>query len=419
MLNKKFPLILTILALVISIGLNGCSNIHRLKATNEIFYCIESMGKSPKEVFLQAWKTVKNSYVDETCNHQDWSRWRDRYIDKIKTRDDAYLAIQSMLESLDDPYTRFLTPYDFAEQDRNIDAKLFGIGVHISKIKDNIVIVHIIDDTPAKQSGLKPGDIITKVNNKSTKALDTKDVADLVRGKVNTKVSLTILRNKRLLLKEVTRKEINLKSVEYKVLKDNLAYIRITSFISNETAFEMLKALNATQNARGVIIDLRGNQGGLLPNAIFIANMFMDKGTIVNIVDKNGSKEVFSAKPFDPINRKPVVILINQGSASASEILSGALKDHHRAVLVGETTFGKGKVQKICKLADGSGLNITIAKYLTPNGTDIDKKGIKPDYMVKLTERDFFRNKDPQLDKAKKVLLSELNKQPVIAAKAQ
>ncbi|EKE03612.1 MAG: hypothetical protein ACD_20C00176G0007 [uncultured bacterium] len=408
--NKKNPIFLIILIIILSLSLNACSftTHQQAKQGDNFFFIADGFGKAPQDIFLQAWKAIKDEHLDKTYNHQDWSRWKTRYFHQIKTKEDAYLAIDTMIESLDDPYTRFLKPYDFQEQNRSIDAELFGIGVHITKAKDQVTIIDVIDGTPAKKAGLQPGDMIVRIDNKSTKGLEIKDVAEKVRGKVGSKVTIGILRDKKELTKEITRERIEIKSVDYKILNNNYAYIKISSFISSETSFEMLNALDATKNAKGIIIDLRGNQGGLLPNAIFIANMFINKGDIVSIVDRNGRKKIIKAESDISITNKPVVILVNQASASASEILSGALKDHKRAILVGETTYGKGMVQKIHKLADGSGINITIGKYLTPDGTDINKKGISPDYTVKLSEEDFLKDKDPQLDKAKQLLAGKI-----------
>lgn len=370
---------------------------------------IENSNVTPDGVFNRAWRIVKNNYVDKTCNHQNWERWQSRYDDKIKTKDDSYVAIESMVESLDDPYSRFLKPDEFAEQDRSIDAKLFGIGVHIADVKGNVVIVNVIEDTPAYKAGLRAGDRILKVNGKSTKGVSLKDVADSVRGKAGTKIVMLILRDNKQITKEIVRKEIKIKSVKSKMLDNKFAYIKISTFISEDTSYEVAQALNATRKAKGIIIDLRGNHGGLLPNAIMISNMFLKKGVIVSVVDRNGSKQEFKAQPEGFITSKPVVVLINNESASASEILSGALKDHKRALLIGETTFGKGLVQRILKLPDGSGINLTVAKYLTPNGNDIGHKGIKPDYKVAMTVKQFISGNDIQLNKAKQVLAAEIN----------
>lgn len=404
------PLICVVL-LCASLGVWGVKN-NSENAQNPVEFVLSSIENSkvtPEGNFNRAWRIIKNNYVDKTCNHQNWERWQSRYQDKIKTKEDSYVAVESMMESLNDPYSRFLKPDEFAEQDRSIDAKLFGIGVHISDIKGNVVIVNVIEDTPADKAGLAAGDRILKVNGKSTKGISLKDVADSVRGKAGTKVFMLILRDKKQITKIITRKEIKIKSVKSKILDNKFAYIKISTFISEDTAYEVAQALSTTRKAKGIIIDLRGNHGGLLPNAIMISNMFLKKGVIVSVVDRNGSKQEFKAQSEGFITSKPLVVLINDESASASEILSGALKDHKRAMLIGETTFGKGLVQRILKLPDGSGLNLTVAKYLTPNGNDIGHKGIQPDYKVALTAKQFVTGKDTQLEKAKQVLASEIS----------
>ena len=381
-----------------------------------VFSSIENVSVTPVGVFDRAWRIIKNNYVDKTYNHQDWEKWKQRYDDKIKNQSDSDVAIESMVESLNDPYSRFLKPEEFTEQDRSIDAKLFGIGVHIAEIKGNVLIVNVIEDTPAAKSGLKSGDRILKVNNKSTKGLSLKEVADSVRGKAGTKVVMVILRDKKQITKKILREEIKIKSVKYKILDNKYAYIRISTFISSSTAYEVAEAIQATKKAKGIIIDLRGNHGGLLPNAISISNMFIKKGIIVSVVDRNGHKQQFDAEPENLMTSKPTVILVNDESASASEIFSGAMKDHKRALLVGEKTFGKGLVQRILKLPNGSGINLTVAKYLTPNGTDIGHKGIQPDYKVEMTDKEFFAGKDVQLNKAKQVLATEINKTKLAAS---
>jgi len=402
--------IIVLACLILSLTTSCSFKNHFSNSYNHVICAAESTKyNSGQKLFLEAWTAIKDQYLDETFNNQDWNKWKHRYIGKIHTLDDAYVAIDTMIESLDDPYTRFLKPKDFKEQNMGINAKLYGIGVNIASLRGKTVIINVIENTPAKKAGLKAGDIITKVNNKPIEGLDISKVADLVRGKAGTTVTLHILRDKTTIVKTVKREKIDLKSVESKMLDSNIAYIKISNFLSQETAFEAAEALEKTKNAKGIILDLRGNHGGLLPNAVLIANMFVDKGIIVSIVDRDGYKETIDASKFDIFTDKPVVVLINETSASASEILSGALKDHHRAKLVGEKTFGKGLVQKIHELPYNTGMNITIAKYLTPNGTDINKKGIEPDYFVKMDEKDLFNDKDPQLDKAKAVIKSEIN----------
>jgi carboxyl-terminal processing protease len=373
-----------------------------------IFSTVENVSVTPDGVFDRAWRIVKNNYIDSDFNHQDWNKWHNRYDAKIKTKADSYVAIETMLESLNDPYTRFLKPEEFAEQDRDIDARVFGIGVYISDYKGNVVIANVIEGSPAEKSGLKAGDRILKVNGKSTKGMALKDVAEAVRGKAGSKVSLEVLRNQKQISKNIYRKEVKLKSVKHKMLNDKMAYIKLSTFISEDAAIETYEALKATKKSQGIILDLRGNHGGLLPNAITISNMFIKEGTIVSVVDRANNKKDYNADAQGFLTGKPMVVLINGESASASEILSGALKDHKRALLVGEKTFGKGLVQRILKLPDGSGINLTVAKYLTPNGNDIGHKGINPDYKVDYTVKQFLAGKDPQLAKAKEVLNQQM-----------
>lgn len=408
-INKYLIAALCLLFLLVGFNVSQLNEENAQNPAEYISAIFENFSSSPEAVFERSWRIVKNNYIDKTYNHQDWKRWEKHYKGKLKTKEDSYVAIESMLESLNDPYTRFLKPSEFSEQGMTIDAKLYGIGVHISDFKGNIIIVNVIEETPAAKSGLKAGDRIIKIDNKSIKGLSLKEVADAVRGKAGTKVILEVLRDKKLLTKTITREEISLKSVKYKMLDNKYAYIRISTFISTDTSYEMLEALDATRDAKGIILDVRGNHGGLLPNAVDISNMFLDEGTIVSIVDRNGHKNDYNVEPDKKVTSKPLVVLIDNESASASEILSGALKDHKRAMLIGEKTFGKGLVQRILELPDGSGINLTVAKYLTPSGRDIGHKGIEPDYKVSLSRREYFAGKDPQLDKAKKVLAAEIN----------
>lgn len=356
-----------------------------------------------QKLFENAWRVIKNSFYDSSMNHQDWKKWKNRYKDKIKTDEDASVAINTMLASLDDPYSRFLNKKEYAEQNSSIDSKITGIGVNIASLGGKIYVVSVIEGTPAYLAGIKTKDIIIKVDNKETSGLDISEVAALVRGKENTAVHLTILRGKKKIYKSIVRKEIKIKTVKSSVDK-NIGYIQILSFIGSTTPEEFVQALEGTEDTEGLIIDLRGNTGGLLPNAIFIANLFIDKGNIVSVVGRNGYRQRFYAQHTDFVIKKPVLVLIDGGSASASEILSGALKDYHKAKLIGTKTFGKGMVQKIIPMQNMTGINLTIAKYLTPAGHDINKKGIEPDIKVDLNQKDILANDDVQLNAAKAMM---------------
>ncbi|MFA6989384.1 MAG: S41 family peptidase [Candidatus Gastranaerophilaceae bacterium] len=398
-----FPvLIIFIIALQATAG----SSLYSKQAAQNKLMCTVTAKEEncARYLFLQSWSTLHDEFLDQSLNKQDWTRWKNKYLEKIKNKEDAYVAIETMVESLNDPYTRFLRPDDFQDQNTSIDAKICGIGVNITSLEGNTVILDVIGGTPAQKAGLKSGDIISKVDKVSVKGFRIRKVADLVRGKAGTNVELTIIRNKKPLKKVISREKFNVKSVNYKIIDKNIAYIKINSFLSQDTSKEVASAISNTDKAKGIIIDLRGNHGGLLQNAVIIADMFIKKGNVVSIVEKNHDKKDIDVESIGLFTNKPLVVLIDGESASASEILSGALKDHKRALLVGEKTFGKGLVQKVIPLPEKAGINITIAKYLTPNGSDINKIGIKPDYEIKYTRKDFFAKKDPQLKKAIAIL---------------
>lgn len=350
----------------------------------------------PEDLYHKVWHLIQDQYFDPTYNSQPWSRWEHRYDGKLKTIDDAHLAIETMLASLNDRYTRFLDRDAFDDEKSQINAKLYGIGVQIGIDKNHhIVVIAPIDETPAARAGLEPADEIVEIDGRSTKNFSVEQAAKCIRGDINTKVLLTIVRGKQRFKVAVVRAEIPIRAVQtVKMLDNDVGYIRLGSFISERANKEVRDSLAALSGAKGIILDLRDNPGGLLSNAIDIANMFLETGTIVSTVDRDGYK---TPAPCDgrPVCKLPLVLLINKGSASASEITSGALRDNGRAVLVGETTFGKGLVQGINRLDDGSGVNITIARYLTPSDTDINKKGISPDRMVGLSESDRKDGKGP------------------------
>jgi len=365
---------------------------------------------APDVLFNRSWKIIKTSYYDKTMNDQNWNRWEKHYKNKIKTDEDAAVAVNSMLASLDDPYSKYLDKKEYSDQNTSIDSKITGIGVNISSQSGKIVIISVIEGTPAFYSKLQSKDIIIAIDGKDVRGMNIADVASLVRGKEQSYVQVTILRNKKKIIKKIQRKEIKIKTVKSSVDK-NIGYIQILTFLGARTPNEFIDALENTQNTDGLIIDLRGNTGGLLPNAIFIANMFITDGNLVSIVGRNGYKKDIYAQSTDFGVDKPVLVLIDGGSASASEILSGALKDYHRAKLIGTKTFGKGMVQKIIPMPNRTGLNLTIAKYLTPGGHDINKIGIKPDIKVEFSAKDYINRKDVQLEKAKSVMADMIKAQ--------
>lgn len=374
-----------------------------------------ALAVTPQGLYDKAWKLISVKYVDDTQNQQNWERWRHKYDSVIQDEQDAHVAIATMVDSLGDVYTKFLTPKEYKEESENIQGNLKGVGVIISIKDGKLVIISPLEDTPGERAGLKSEDEILEIDGKSTKGLTLEAATDRIRGPEGTKVKFLIKR-KGEEPKEyvIERSNIELKSVSTKAPKigkvdDNLGYIRLSSFLSKNAANEFQEALKKFQDKDGIIVDIRSNPGGLLTNAIYIADMFLDSKIIVSTVDKDGYKDTQNSMAR-VLTNQPVVVLINGGSASASEILSGALKDNKRAIIVGKKSFGKGLVQEINRLPDGSALHITIQKYLTPNGTDIHKKGITPDYVVDVTQKDIDANKDPQLEKACEVLQQQVGK---------
>lgn len=406
---KRKKAILFIFFVVVLFALNkflmNANNI----AVDEMPDMVNKSHVSPQKLFDNTWDTVMDNYYDPSMNHQQWKRWKERYHGKIKTDEDAKVAIDTMLASLNDPYSRYMSKEEYNEQNTSISSKITGIGVNISSIAGKIHIINVMEGTPAQFANLLPDDIIISIDGKDVNGMQLSDVANLVRGPENTFVQLVILRNKDKLVKNVMRKEIKIKTVKSSVIDKNIAYIQITSFIGATTPNEFVEALEKTKNTNGLILDLRGNTGGLLPNAIFIANLFIPEGNIVSIVGRNGYKYDIYAQDTEYDIHKPTVVLVDGASASASEILSGALKDYKKATIVGTKTYGKGMVQKIIPMPNETGLNLTIAKYLTPKGTDINKKGINPDVRVSFTVNDIKNHNDAQLQAAKNILSKMLS----------
>lgn len=366
---------------------------------------------SPQKHFEKNWETIKNEYYDSGYNHQHWHKWKTHYQNKIMTPEDVKVATETMLASLNDPYSRYLTKDEFLKQRTAITSKIYGIGVSIVNDAGKIKIINVIEQTPAQFADLRNGDIILAVNGNDVNGLSISEVSNLVKGPENTLVSLDILRGQNRITKQIIRKEIAIKSIKSTV-EDKIGYIQISSFISSTVPNEFLEALENTSDTKGLIIDLRGNTGGLLSNAVFIANLFISKGRLVSIVGRNGYRYDVIAKDTNLNINKPVVILVDQTSASATEIFAGAMKDYHKAKLVGTKTYGKGMVQKIIPMPNETGLNLTIAKYFTPGGSDINKRGIAPDIKVHFTKSDLDTGTDAQLENAKdllsKIILSKV-----------
>ncbi len=349
---------------------------------------------SPKELVDEVWQIVDKQYVDGTFNQKDWRALRRKYVvDKnYKSKDEAYKSIRLMLKNLNDPYTRFMDPKEFRDLQVETSGQLIGVGIQLSQNEKTkkLEVIAPIEDTSAAKAGILSKDIITKIDGKNTTGMDVNQAVQLIRGKEGTTVKLTIQRDNRQVLEfNLLRQQIEIHPVEAKYRPKELGgigYIRLKQFSANAST-EMGAAIQKleSQGATGYVLDLRSNPGGLLYGAIDIARMWLDDGKIVSTVNRQGTGDVSKANNT-AITKKPLVILVDGGSASASEILSGALQDNKRAQLVGVTTFGKGLVQSVRPLSEGAGMAVTIAKYYTPNGKDINRAGIKPDVEVKLSK---------------------------------
>jgi len=355
---------------------------------------------SPKEVIDQTWQIVFRDYLDVNGGYTP-ERWRtlrrDVLAKSYPSSKDAYEAIRGMLASLNDPYTRFLDPREFKEMQIDTSGELSGVGIQLSLDKDTkeLVVVAPIEGSPASRAGVLPKDVITAIDGKSTKGMSTEDAVRLIRGQEGTRVNLTIRRRTQVLDVALTRERIELQAVDTQINTGpdgaRVGYIRLKQFNANATK-DMRKALRdmEAQGVDGYVLDLRSNPGGLLMASVEIARQLLNEGTIVSTKTRSGITDVQRATGR-ALTEKPIVVLVNEGSASASEILSGALQDNNRAVLVGQKTFGKGLVQSVRGLSDGSGMTVTIAKYLTPRGRDIHKHGIVPDIQAKLSEQEAKR----------------------------
>jgi carboxyl-terminal processing protease len=381
---------------------------------------------SPKEIIDEVWNLIDRNYVDATFNNTDWKAVRREYLGRSYTnKEQAYEAIREMLKKLNDPYTRFMNPQEFRNMQIDTSGELTGVGIQLGQDEKSkkLIVIAPIEDTPASQAGILSGDIITKIDDKSTEGMDSNAAVGLIRGPVDTEVTLTILRGDRTLTFRLKRARIEIHPVKF-TKKDSamgaIGYIRLNQFSANASG-EMKEAIEALekQQVQGYVLDLRSNPGGLLYSSIDIARMWYNEGGIVSTVNRQGVSEAESANN-SALTNKSLVVLIDKGSASASEILSGALQDNKRATIIGMTSFGKGLVQSVRGLGDGSGMAVTVAKYLTPSGRDINHAGIKPDIIVDLTDdqrEDLFLNnkmgtpEDVQYTKAVETLGQQIAKQ--------
>jgi len=367
----------------------------------------------PKSIFLVDPEKNKPEKLDFNIFWEAWREIDNKFIDKEKLDPEKRVrgAIRGMVRALEDPYTSYLSPEESKEFNIEIEGSFEGIGAELG-IKDEVLtIIAPIKGMPAEKAGIRAGDKIIRINGEPTLDMTIEDAVKKIRGPKNTEVTLTILREGEEKTQDIviTRATIKITSVDYEKKEDEVGYIQIKRFGENASLeFNKVVAMAIADGDKGLVIDLRNNPGGLLDEAVKIASKFVPKGeTVVWEEGKDGQREPINAIGGDSLKEIPVVILINEGSASASEILAGALKDIKGSILVGKKSFGKGSVQQLEDLSDGSSLKITIARWLTPKGNSINEIGLKPDIEVELSAEDLENNRDPQLERA----IEELKKQ--------
>ena len=360
---------------------------------------------------------LKNAYSSEKDIYQKIDLFGEvlekinkEYVDEIDQSESMDAAIDGLLQSLD-PYSGYMSPKTFDEMQTDTSGEFGGLGIEVTMEAGVVKVISPIDDTPASRAGIKAGDYIVKIENTQVQGKSLSEAVDLMRGPVGSSIELTIRRRgeKKALIFEVTREIIEIKSVKADLLDKNIGYLRLTSFNENsaQQIEKEIKELEKNKKLKGYILDLRNNPGGLLSQAIKISDFFLENGEIVSTKSRKSSENrKWFAKKGDITNGKTLIVLINYGSASASEIVAGALKDHKRAILLGENSYGKGSVQSIIPLKNKGAIRLTVAKYYLPSGKSISEVGVSPDIEID-EEFDDFKIKtktDNQLNYALKLL---------------
>ena len=368
-------------------------------------------------LFLIIFFFLKNAYSSEKDIYQKIDLFGEvlekinkEYVDEIDQSESMDAAIDGLLQSLD-PYSGYMSPKTFDEMQTDTSGEFGGLGIEVTMEAGVVKVISPIDDTPASRAGIKAGDYIVKIENTQVQGKSLSEAVDLMRGPVGSSIELTIRRRgeKKALIFEVTREIIEIKSVKADLLDKNIGYLRLTSFNENsaQQIEKEIKELEKNKKLKGYILDLRNNPGGLLSQAIKISDFFLENGEIVSTKSRKSSENrKWFAKKGDITNGKTLVVLINYGSASASEIVAGALKDHKRAILLGENSYGKGSVQSIIPLKNKGAIRLTVAKYYLPSGKSISEVGVSPDIEID-EEFDDFKIKtetDNQLNYALKLL---------------
>ena len=373
--------------------------------------------ENPKTLIIRGVANLENGKEEGIDFNVFWEAWKviqDKYVKagEIENQDLVYGAVSGLIDSLKDPNSVFMPPSDAKKFGEDISGEFSGIGAEIGIKNDQLIIIAPLKGTPADRAGLKPGDKILKVDDKLTQGLSVDEAIKIIRGKKGTEVILTISRDSWNETKEISiiRDIIQIPTLDFEMKEGDIAYFHLYNFYENAPMLFYQSVVKAAfQNPKGVILDLRNNPGGYLEVAVNLAGWFLKNGKVVVSEEfRSGEKQEFKARGNEFLSKIPIVVLINEGSASASEILAGALRDHRDIKLVGKKSFGKGTVQELQELKDGSVIKITVAHWLLPSGHIIEKNGLQPDYEIELTEEDAEKKKDPQLEKAMEILKSQI-----------
>ncbi|MCD7740144.1 MAG: S41 family peptidase, partial [Candidatus Gastranaerophilales bacterium] len=406
-IQRKNIIFYTIFAVITVIVLNLILKPENYTAKDYISNFLQTFSASqniaPQRLYVNVWRTAKNSYFDETLNNQDWSRWRYKYSKYIKTQEDASIAINTMLMSLNDPYTKFLLSDIFKKQKIMMESKIYGIGIMFTRIGNEIFVRDILNGSPAQLANITPGDTVISINGISTKNIDTDELAEIIQNSKMDEIEITCMKNGIIKTEKLKKQDIYLPTMNYKITKDNIGIITLSNIMGEKAVNDFKYILDKTNDTRAIIIDLRNNYGGILANAIQMANYMLDEDKILSIKSRiNSEYQIYSANERI-FKRKPIFILINHNTASAAEILAGTLKDNLNAILIGEKSYGKNSIQHVYPMTNGSGLILTTDKYIFPSGLDIYQKGLTPDIEIK-EEADIVSINDKQFKKAMEII---------------
>lgn len=361
-------------------------------------------------VYFGAPRQSLSSKIDLSTFNKVDKLLRTKFDGEISPAKQSEGATAGMVASLGDPYTTYLTADQNKALSDDLSGSLSGIGVEVGIKNNKLTVIAPIDGTPAAKAGLRSGDVIAAIDGIDSSSYTLDEAVNKIRGKKDTVVKLTITRGGEAAREvEITRDDITVASVTTEVRDGNIGYIKIRRFANDTNSLIEAAALEfRAAGVKGIVLDVRDNPGGFLESSVAVSSQFVGSGVIVEERSKHNENRKLSAQPGGKFTDLPVVVLTNNGSASASEITAGALKDANRATLVGEKTFGKGSVQQVIDLKDGASLKVTVAHWYTPKGVNIGKSGIKPDVEVKLTSEDYNASRDPQLTKALEIIKSKI-----------